>query len=104
MSKSACPLPDGRGSTSAGEPRGSELLRLAQNRLNACSTFAVCRKPWHSRSACEALFHSFSASGRNFLVLGILVIAALAVLEEPARPQTKSAEQALLDQYCVTCH
>ncbi len=36
--------------------------------------------------------------------LVIFLLAAVAGLQQTARPQTKSPEQALLEQYCVTCH
>jgi hypothetical protein len=40
----------------------------------------------------------------NKAALAIFLLAAMAGLQQTARPQSKSSEQALLDQYCVTCH
>ncbi len=46
---------------------------------------------------------------RALTVAGVLVIAAVACVEQNARPQTQasqnvSAEQTLLNRYCITCH
>ena len=38
------------------------------------------------------------------VILVCSVSAALALLTEPARPQTPSPDQALLERYCITCH
>ncbi len=41
---------------------------------------------------------------RAITIVGVLAIAAVASVEQSARPQTQSPEQALLNRYCVTCH
>lgn len=38
------------------------------------------------------------------VILACSVSAAVALLTEPARPQTPSPDQALLERYCITCH
>jgi hypothetical protein len=41
---------------------------------------------------------------RAVTIAGVLVIATIASVEQSARTQTQAPEQAVLNQYCVTCH
>jgi hypothetical protein len=41
---------------------------------------------------------------RAITAVGVLAIAAVAGVEQSARTQTQSPEQALLNRYCITCH
>jgi cytochrome c553 len=41
---------------------------------------------------------------RAITAVGVLVIAAVASVNQRARSQTQSPEQALLNRYCITCH
>ncbi len=40
----------------------------------------------------------------NRVAAAVLMMAAVVVLVQPARPQVKSQDQALLDRYCISCH
>src|ERR1700680_658629 len=41
---------------------------------------------------------------RAITAVGVLVIAAVASVNQRSRAQTQSPEQALLNRYCITCH
>src|SRR5690349_9212840 len=41
---------------------------------------------------------------QGFLVAGVVGLGVLAGLQQPARSQNQPPDQALLNQYCATCH